>query len=164
MENRVRGVSVGNVGSYLVVETDFGVIVKYDGDDHLEITLPQSYFSKVRFTVQTYWYSFKTIAYLFIFIFFVLMFCYCIFLHSCIITHIIFFLFFLFKPISLCCKGELTENDPARGIHPANRIKWLEVLEYHIIYLFSIVAVSMSGIFSTGLIVISVSTSSFQRQ
>ncbi|XP_042677073.1 zonadhesin-like [Centrocercus urophasianus] len=48
VENRVRGVSVGNVGSYLVVETDFGVIVKYDGDDHLEITLPQSYFSKVQ--------------------------------------------------------------------------------------------------------------------
>ncbi|XP_032302492.1 IgGFc-binding protein-like [Coturnix japonica] len=48
VENRVRGVSIGNVGNYLVVETDFGVIVKYDGDDHLEITLPQSYFSKVQ--------------------------------------------------------------------------------------------------------------------
>lgn len=48
VENRVRGVSIGNIGNYLVVETDFGVIVKYDGDDHLEITLPQSYFSKVQ--------------------------------------------------------------------------------------------------------------------
>ena len=47
----MRGVSIANIGNYLVVETDFGVIVKYDGDDHLEITLPQSYFSKVRFNL-----------------------------------------------------------------------------------------------------------------
>lgn len=51
VENRLRGVSIGNVGKYIVVETDFGVVVKYDGDHYLEITLPQSYFSKVRFTV-----------------------------------------------------------------------------------------------------------------
>ncbi|NXW15482.1 ZAN protein, partial [Circaetus pectoralis] len=47
VENRLRGVSIGNVGRFIVVETDFGVIVKYDGNHHLEITLPQSYFSKV---------------------------------------------------------------------------------------------------------------------
>ncbi|XP_068547554.1 IgGFc-binding protein-like isoform X8 [Anas acuta] len=47
VENRLRGVSIGNVGKYIVVETDFGVVVKYDGDHYLEITLPQSYFSKV---------------------------------------------------------------------------------------------------------------------
>ncbi|NXE56296.1 ZAN protein, partial [Casuarius casuarius] len=47
VENRLRGVSIGNVGSYIVVETDFGMVVKYDGDHHLEITLPYSYFSKV---------------------------------------------------------------------------------------------------------------------
>ncbi|KAM6356993.1 IgGFc-binding protein-like [Alca torda] len=48
MENRLRGVSIGNVGRFIVLETDFGVIVKYDGDHHLEITLPHSYFSKVQ--------------------------------------------------------------------------------------------------------------------
>uniref|UniRef100_A0A8C3PPX7 Zonadhesin n=1 Tax=Calidris pygmaea TaxID=425635 RepID=A0A8C3PPX7_9CHAR len=48
MENRLRGVSVGNVGKFIVLETDFGVIVKYDGNHHLEITLPHSYFSKVQ--------------------------------------------------------------------------------------------------------------------
>ncbi|XP_009975803.1 PREDICTED: zonadhesin-like, partial [Tauraco erythrolophus] len=47
VENRLQGVSIGNVGRFIVVETDFGVIVKYDGNHHLEITLPQSYFSKV---------------------------------------------------------------------------------------------------------------------
>ncbi|KAM6127524.1 IgGFc-binding protein-like [Phoenicopterus ruber ruber] len=47
VENRLRGVSIGNVGRFIVVETDFGAIVKYDGNHHLEITLPQSYFSKV---------------------------------------------------------------------------------------------------------------------
>ncbi|CAM9326592.1 unnamed protein product [Bubo scandiacus] len=47
VENRLRGVSIGKVGRFIVVETDFGVIVKYDGNHHLEITLPQSYFSKV---------------------------------------------------------------------------------------------------------------------
>ncbi|XP_071422998.1 IgGFc-binding protein-like [Pithys albifrons albifrons] len=47
VENRLRGVSIGNVGRFIVVETDFGVIVKYDGNHHLEITLPHSYFSQV---------------------------------------------------------------------------------------------------------------------
>ncbi|KAM9279244.1 IgGFc-binding protein [Morus bassanus] len=44
---KLRGVSIGNVGRFIVVETDFGVIVRYDGNHHLEITLPRSYFSKV---------------------------------------------------------------------------------------------------------------------
>ncbi|NWX42234.1 ZAN protein, partial [Steatornis caripensis] len=47
VENRLRGVSIGKVGRFIVVEIDFGVIVKYDGNHYLEITLPQSYFSKV---------------------------------------------------------------------------------------------------------------------
>ncbi|XP_050164389.1 IgGFc-binding protein-like [Myiozetetes cayanensis] len=47
VENRLQGVSIGNVGRFLVVETDFGMIVKYDGNHYLEITLPQSYFSQV---------------------------------------------------------------------------------------------------------------------
>ncbi|KAK2530935.1 IgGFc-binding protein-like [Columba livia] len=47
LENRVRGLSIESVGRFIVVETDFGVIVKYDGNHHLEITLPHSYFSKV---------------------------------------------------------------------------------------------------------------------
>ncbi|NXF13276.1 ZAN protein, partial [Smithornis capensis] len=47
VENRLRGISIGNVGRFIVMETDFGVIVKYDGNHYLEITLPQSYFSQV---------------------------------------------------------------------------------------------------------------------
>ncbi|NXY48780.1 ZAN protein, partial [Ceuthmochares aereus] len=47
VQNQFRGLSIGNVGRFIVVETDFGVTVKYDGNHHLEITLPQSYFSKV---------------------------------------------------------------------------------------------------------------------
>ncbi|TFK00932.1 Zonadhesin [Platysternon megacephalum] len=47
VKNRLRGVSIGNVGIYMVVETDFGLLVKYDGNQHLEISLPESYFSKV---------------------------------------------------------------------------------------------------------------------
>ncbi|NWR07181.1 ZAN protein, partial [Paradoxornis webbianus] len=47
VQNRLQGVSIGNVGRFIVMETDFGVIVKYDGNHHLEITLPRSYFSQV---------------------------------------------------------------------------------------------------------------------
>ncbi|NXH07787.1 ZAN protein, partial [Loxia leucoptera] len=47
VQNRLQGVSIGNVGRFIVVETDFGVIVRYDGNHHLEITLPRSYFSQV---------------------------------------------------------------------------------------------------------------------
>ncbi|XP_077204093.1 IgGFc-binding protein-like isoform X4 [Paroedura picta] len=46
--SRSRGsVAVGNVGIYMVVETDFGLLVKYDGDLYLEISLPSSYAAKV---------------------------------------------------------------------------------------------------------------------
>uniref|UniRef100_U3JXW5 Zonadhesin n=1 Tax=Ficedula albicollis TaxID=59894 RepID=U3JXW5_FICAL len=47
VQNRLPGVSIGNVGRFIVLETDFGVTVKYDGNHHLEITLPRSYFSQV---------------------------------------------------------------------------------------------------------------------
>ncbi|NWV38039.1 ZAN protein, partial [Grantiella picta] len=47
VQNRLPGMSIGNVGRFIVVETDFGVIVKFDGNHHLEITLPRSYFSQV---------------------------------------------------------------------------------------------------------------------
>nr|XP_033814887.1 IgGFc-binding protein-like [Geotrypetes seraphini] len=47
VEGRTRGISIGTVGIYTVVETDFGMTVKFDGDHHLEIVLPDSYYSKV---------------------------------------------------------------------------------------------------------------------
>ncbi|NWS87254.1 ZAN protein, partial [Toxostoma redivivum] len=47
VQNRLQGVSIGIVGRFIVLETDFGVIVKYDGNHYLEITLPRSYFSQV---------------------------------------------------------------------------------------------------------------------
>ncbi|XP_044147025.1 zonadhesin-like [Bufo gargarizans] len=43
----VKGISIGNVGLYTVVTTDFGMIVKFDGNHHLEIVLPDAYFGKV---------------------------------------------------------------------------------------------------------------------
>ncbi|XP_067322389.1 IgGFc-binding protein-like [Anolis sagrei] len=48
-ERRTSGksISVGNVGNYLVLETNSGLMVKYDGDQHLEISLPGTYFSQV---------------------------------------------------------------------------------------------------------------------
>lgn len=49
LESRSRGlVTVGNVGAFLVVETDFGLMVKYDGNQYLEISLPSSYSDQVR--------------------------------------------------------------------------------------------------------------------
>lgn len=48
VESRSQGnVAVGNVGIYIIVETDFGLVVKYDGNHFLEISLPGTYFSKV---------------------------------------------------------------------------------------------------------------------
>ncbi|XP_075427173.1 IgGFc-binding protein-like isoform X2 [Ascaphus truei] len=44
---RLKGISIGTVGIYTVVETDFGMTVKFDGDHHLEIILPDSYYNKV---------------------------------------------------------------------------------------------------------------------
>ncbi|XP_072266261.1 IgGFc-binding protein-like [Pyxicephalus adspersus] len=43
----LEGVSIANVGLYIVVTTDFGMIVKFDGNHHLEVVLPDSYFGKV---------------------------------------------------------------------------------------------------------------------
>ncbi|KAM8953099.1 IgGFc-binding protein-like [Pelodytes ibericus] len=42
-----NGISISTVGIYVVVETDFGMIVKFDGDHHLEIILPDAYHNKV---------------------------------------------------------------------------------------------------------------------
>ncbi|XP_053165007.1 zonadhesin-like [Hemicordylus capensis] len=48
VESRSRGnVAVGNVGIYVVLETDFGLLVKYDGSQYLDISLPGTYFSQV---------------------------------------------------------------------------------------------------------------------
>ncbi|NXQ39069.1 ZAN protein, partial [Catharus fuscescens] len=47
VQNRLQSVSIESVGRFIVVETGFGVIVKFDGNHHLEITLPRSYFSQV---------------------------------------------------------------------------------------------------------------------
>ncbi|XP_018422419.1 PREDICTED: zonadhesin-like [Nanorana parkeri] len=43
----VAGVSIATVGLYTVVITDFGMLVKFDGNHHLEIVLPESYYAKV---------------------------------------------------------------------------------------------------------------------
>lgn len=34
-------------GAYTVLDTDFGLIVKFDGVHHIEITVPGDYFNKV---------------------------------------------------------------------------------------------------------------------
>ncbi|KAM3931812.1 zonadhesin-like [Leptodactylus fuscus] len=43
----LNGVTIGNVGLYTVVTTNFGMIVKFDGDHYLEVILPEAYFGKV---------------------------------------------------------------------------------------------------------------------
>lgn len=43
----VHPVSVSLSGQYVVVTTDFGLNVKFDGDHRAEITLPSTYMSKV---------------------------------------------------------------------------------------------------------------------
>ncbi|KAM4771095.1 IgGFc-binding protein-like [Rhinophrynus dorsalis] len=45
--DHLKGVSIGTVGIYTVVETGFGMLVTFDGDHHLEISLPDSYYGKV---------------------------------------------------------------------------------------------------------------------
>lgn len=45
--DNLNGINIGNVGLYTVVITDFGMIVKFDGNHHLEVVLPDGYFSKV---------------------------------------------------------------------------------------------------------------------
>ncbi|XP_043926711.1 IgGFc-binding protein-like [Protopterus annectens] len=47
VENQIRGITINTNGIYTIVETDFGMMVKFDGNHHLEISLPDSYFSKV---------------------------------------------------------------------------------------------------------------------
>lgn len=34
-------------GAYTMLDTDFGLIVKFDGVHHIEITVPGDYFNKV---------------------------------------------------------------------------------------------------------------------
>ncbi|KAF7236759.1 Zonadhesin [Varanus komodoensis] len=47
VEGRIPGVSITSVGIYVVLETDFGLVVKFDGNHHLEVQLPGTYFGKV---------------------------------------------------------------------------------------------------------------------
>ncbi|XP_067879876.1 zonadhesin, like [Heterodontus francisci] len=44
---QIKGVSITSSGIYSVVETDFGLVVKFDGNHHLEIKVPSTYFGKV---------------------------------------------------------------------------------------------------------------------
>ncbi|KAL7982948.1 hypothetical protein Chor_013554 [Crotalus horridus] len=46
-EGRIPGVSIVPRGIYVVIETNFGLVVKFDGNHHLEIQLPGTYFGKV---------------------------------------------------------------------------------------------------------------------
>ncbi|XP_051874623.1 zonadhesin-like [Pristis pectinata] len=43
----VKGINIITNGIYTMVETDFGMSVKFDGSRNLEISLPNSYYSKV---------------------------------------------------------------------------------------------------------------------
>ncbi|XP_030044013.1 zonadhesin [Microcaecilia unicolor] len=45
--DQIPGVSITTSGIYTVVETNFGLVVKFDGNHHLEIQLPGSYYNKV---------------------------------------------------------------------------------------------------------------------
>uniref|UniRef100_H9GQ52 Zonadhesin n=1 Tax=Anolis carolinensis TaxID=28377 RepID=H9GQ52_ANOCA len=47
VEGRIPGVSITSSGIYVILETDFGLVVKFDGNHHLEIQLPGTYFDKV---------------------------------------------------------------------------------------------------------------------
>ncbi|XP_034292514.2 zonadhesin [Pantherophis guttatus] len=47
VEDRIPGVSIVPRGIYVVIETNFGLVVKFDGNHHLEIQLPGTYFGKV---------------------------------------------------------------------------------------------------------------------
>uniref|UniRef100_UPI00398EA458 zonadhesin-like n=1 Tax=Pristiophorus japonicus TaxID=55135 RepID=UPI00398EA458 len=46
-EDDVKGVSVYASGIYNVLETKFGLMVRFDGNHHLEIKLPNTYYGKV---------------------------------------------------------------------------------------------------------------------
>nr|XP_014346149.1 PREDICTED: zonadhesin [Latimeria chalumnae] len=45
--DRIAGVSITTSGIFTVVETDFGLVVKFDGNHLLEIQVPGAYFGKV---------------------------------------------------------------------------------------------------------------------
>ncbi|XP_063159000.1 zonadhesin-like [Candoia aspera] len=47
VEGRIPRFSITSSGIYVVLETDFGLVVKFDGNHHLEIQLPGTYFGKV---------------------------------------------------------------------------------------------------------------------
>ncbi|ETE61155.1 Zonadhesin, partial [Ophiophagus hannah] len=47
VEDRIPGVSIIPRGIYVVIETEFGLVVKFDGNHHLEIQMPGTYFGKV---------------------------------------------------------------------------------------------------------------------
>uniref|UniRef100_A0A8C4S3B0 Zonadhesin n=1 Tax=Erpetoichthys calabaricus TaxID=27687 RepID=A0A8C4S3B0_ERPCA len=47
LAGRIPGVSLLASGVYSVLETDFGLVVKFDGVHHLEINIPGAYFNKV---------------------------------------------------------------------------------------------------------------------
>ncbi|XP_041034737.1 IgGFc-binding protein-like isoform X2 [Carcharodon carcharias] len=44
---QIKGVSITSSGIYSVLETDFGLVVKFDGNHHLEVKVPSAYFGKV---------------------------------------------------------------------------------------------------------------------
>ncbi|XP_048475959.1 zonadhesin-like [Rhincodon typus] len=46
-ENNIIGVNIYSSGIYNVLETKFGLMVRFDGNHHLEIKLPNTYFGKV---------------------------------------------------------------------------------------------------------------------
>ncbi|KAG8147460.1 hypothetical protein E2320_022952 [Naja naja] len=46
MEDCILGVSIVPRSIYVVTDTDFGLVVKFDGNHHLEIQLPGTYFGK----------------------------------------------------------------------------------------------------------------------
>ncbi|XP_072906120.1 zonadhesin-like [Hemitrygon akajei] len=46
-KDEVKGVSIYTTGIYTVLETKFGLMVRFDGNHHLEIKLPNSYYGKV---------------------------------------------------------------------------------------------------------------------
>ncbi|XP_041034717.1 zonadhesin-like [Carcharodon carcharias] len=46
-EDNMKGVNIYSSGIYNVLETKFGLMVRFDGNQHLEIKLPNTYFGKV---------------------------------------------------------------------------------------------------------------------
>lgn len=46
------GARISSSGVYSVLNTDFGLVVKFDGVHHLEINIPGDYFGKVTHAVR----------------------------------------------------------------------------------------------------------------